>query len=479
MDGDGRLRGWFRAQPLTLNTDKTFSFSHAYTNFGSYTVTVTVTDSDGGVGSDTAIVAVNYASSGFLAPLSQNIYFALGRTIPIKFQLTDASGSLITSMSAVESIAVSGLAGTFTPPPAAGSTGWRNDGGQYIYNWQASKTLPQGSYNIMVTLEDGSTIAKDIQLVQSVGAARLTADSATAAAGGATAGTLLGGDIALLVDNEAGQFEAVELARIQDAIAQINSVVGAYGVSIYQVDAAYAASANVIVHMSTTSVVGGYADGVLGCTTDLGEITLIQGWSWYAGADAGQIGADQYDFQTVVTHEVGHTLGLGHSEASTSVMYATLASGVSSRALSSQDLNVADDGGGPAALRAVASPGISAYAVMPPILTSQRTQANDAFNTLSAATPNAIRVTSEGLGLLGSSRGSLDGRAVREIREAGDTLGEELAASTPFTNGRDARRTQRDWAGRDRSHDKAVDLVLDDFDSAGLEDTLLEQVAAG
>ena len=49
----------------------------------------------------------------------------------------------------------------------------------------------------------------------------------------------------------------------------------------------------------------------------------------------------------------------------------------------------------------------------------------------------------------------------------------------PFTNGRDARRTQWDWAGSGRSYDKAVDLVLDDFESTGLEDVLLQQVAAG
>ena len=59
----------------------------------------------------------------------------------------------------------------------------------------------------------------------------------------------------------------------------------------------------------------------------------------------------QYDFQTVVIHEMGHALGLGHSDVSTSVMYATLSSGVTSRVLSTQDLNIADTDGGPSALR--------------------------------------------------------------------------------------------------------------------------------
>jgi len=204
----------------------------------------------------------------------------------------------------------------------------------------------------MLTLKDGSqSNMKLIQLSTQGGSARLIADSPGAVTSSATAGALLGGDVALLVDNQGGQFDAYELARVQDAIAQINSVVAPYGVTIYQVDPAYAASANVVFHTSTTSVVGGYADGVLGCTTDLGEITLIQGWSWYTGAEASLIAAGQYDFQTVVTHEVGHALGLGHSGVSTSVMYATLSSGVTSRALVTQDLNVADIGGGPSALR--------------------------------------------------------------------------------------------------------------------------------
>jgi Bacterial Ig-like domain (group 3)/Periplasmic copper-binding protein (NosD) len=173
-------------------------------------------------------------------------------------------------------------------------------------------------------------------------------------AAGSTAGQLLGGDLYVYVNDPNSLFTSDQLARIQDAVNAVNTLVQPYGVSV--METTDSTLANVVIDTSTTSGAGGYADGILGCFNPTGEITMIQGWNWYAGSDPTQIGSDQYDFQTTVTHELGHALGLGESTITTSPMSATLATGTVDRALTTADLNIPDDNTGPDGQKAAALP---------------------------------------------------------------------------------------------------------------------------
>jgi hypothetical protein len=155
------------------------------------------------------------------------------------------------------------------------------------------------------------------------------------------ANTLLAGNLTVYINDPTGLLTADELARIQDAVNAWNAILAPYNVTITEVSDP--TLANIVIDTSTTSACGGAASGVLGCYNEPnGEITLVQGWNWYAGADPAQIGTSQYDFETTVLHELGHALGLGGSTNPSSPMYETLASGAAFRTVTTQDLNIPD-----------------------------------------------------------------------------------------------------------------------------------------
>jgi hypothetical protein len=308
--------------------------------------------------SSTITESVQYNFSGFLTPVSLNRAFKQGSSIPIKWRLADANGNLITSLSAVQSLAVTIGSTTYTlyngstntSSYTTGGTVFRNDGSQYVFNW-STKSFPTGTYTLTATFNDGTTQTKAVVLSTTGSTLSLVIDGTLA--NSPTAGALLAGDLTLYVDNSNGAFTSDEQARIQEAVAGIETLISSYGANVFVVDSSIGDAANIVLEMSTTSALGGQANGVLGCTTDSGLVTIVDGWNWYAGANATTIGSGQYDFQTVVTHEIGHALGLGHSSTSVSVMYPSLGTSEIRRTMVTADLNIPDTGTGPGGLHAI------------------------------------------------------------------------------------------------------------------------------
>jgi hypothetical protein len=206
--------------------------------------------------------------------------------------------------------------------------------------------------------------------------AHLTNQDASAASGStdtqpvSDAGQLVTGAIGVYLDNADGTpINADEQARFDDAIQALDTTFGSYGVNLVDVGATDAADAIVQVEIAATSAAGSAADGVLGCTV-AGHITLLTGWNWYTGADPSAISAGQYDFETIVTHELGHAIGLGHSGDTNSVMYPYLASGVVSRAVTTQDMSVLEAATGTTPEPLLAAPWRETPVAAPPISTA-------------------------------------------------------------------------------------------------------------
>jgi hypothetical protein len=114
---------------------------------------------------------VHYHFSGFLPPLAEDGSYHLGRTLPIKFLLTDYYGNFTSNLSAVVSLQIRQETGPGQPvgpafnPAAAGGTGLRYDptSHQFVFNWDTSG-LTTGWYQIVLTLADGTTQTLDVWL---------------------------------------------------------------------------------------------------------------------------------------------------------------------------------------------------------------------------------------------------------------------------------------------------------------------------
>jgi hypothetical protein len=124
---------------------------------GSYSFTVSAKDHAGNAATRTVTHSV-IGFSGFLPPVEQSRVFKLGSTIPVKFQLTDASGNFITDATATISLqkrtdSVWGLPeeGESTSAATSGNL-FRYDpvSNQYIFNL-ATKPLSAGTWRITIT----------------------------------------------------------------------------------------------------------------------------------------------------------------------------------------------------------------------------------------------------------------------------------------------------------------------------------------
>lgn len=135
---------------------------------GTFVYTVTATDNAGNTRTVVITFHVIYSFSGFLSPVSIDKPFKFGSTIPVKFQLADEKGSLVST--AVATISLQKFSGElpFGDPMDAISTSGADTGNrfrytdnQYIYNLNTNG-LSTGKWLIKVTLDDGTEQTKFI-----------------------------------------------------------------------------------------------------------------------------------------------------------------------------------------------------------------------------------------------------------------------------------------------------------------------------
>jgi hypothetical protein len=116
----------------------------------------------------TVYINVNYIFVGFLQPIDNlptSNSVKAGQVIPIKWQLKDAAGNLINDLGTLAPNGLtSGTVACGSAPvdvveelSAPGSTMFRFDGTQFIYNWQTTKSWAGGCRTLQVKLSDGTS----------------------------------------------------------------------------------------------------------------------------------------------------------------------------------------------------------------------------------------------------------------------------------------------------------------------------------
>ena len=133
---------------------------------GTTIVTFRATDASGNYSEKNLSVQVVYNFNGYFVPILNNgsSVFKSGRTVPVKFQLRAADGTIVSNATATLQVAMvsGGITGTTDFTEATGSGGantgnlFRSDAQQYIYNFNTSG-FAIGTWLLRTTLNDGTT----------------------------------------------------------------------------------------------------------------------------------------------------------------------------------------------------------------------------------------------------------------------------------------------------------------------------------
>ncbi|MDP9374542.1 MAG: PxKF domain-containing protein [Chloroflexota bacterium] len=139
---------------------------------GTFTYTATATDQAGNTTTQTGSYKVIYRWDGFLQPINDTAHqvgtstsiFKAASTVPAKFQLKKADGTLVQATTAPEWLTpAKGSATTatvdetlYSDPATSGSTyRWDSTSQQYVYNWGTAKNQAGYYWRIGVKLDDG------------------------------------------------------------------------------------------------------------------------------------------------------------------------------------------------------------------------------------------------------------------------------------------------------------------------------------
>ncbi|MGE5832433.1 MAG: OmpL47-type beta-barrel domain-containing protein, partial [Methanomicrobiales archaeon] len=136
---------------------------------GPHTFSVTAIDNAGNEDEKSMSYQIVYDYGGLLPPIKDGKINKQGSTIPVKFQLKDASGNLVSTASAQLFLApmTNGVPGAEIPATSPGKANdgnsFRHEENQYIFNLN-TMPLTAGTWQLRIALDDGTSKLGTIQL---------------------------------------------------------------------------------------------------------------------------------------------------------------------------------------------------------------------------------------------------------------------------------------------------------------------------